>query len=422
MTYRGNSLGRARRRHPARRAAGRSASRVDVVLLEQGALVQRMLKGDFESIMFVFNATNLDPAMNPDFWLSSGSAHIWNIGQPKPATDWEKEIDDLMGTVMTQRRSGRAQAGVRRRCRRSSPSNLPVLYFVAPRLYMGVSTRVGGLTPSILRPQLLWNVDRMTVKPAPVSRVMGRYLLRRLGFALLLVFVVSSAALLLTRIAPGDFATDAGPRPDRRAARAAARRARARSVARRRSICRGSAAPCDSTSAARCCIRGPVSTLVSERALNTAVLATVALLLATADRHSARHLFRHATRGAGRSIVRALSVLGLSVPPLIGSLALVFLAARTGWFPVGGMTSSAGIELTWAQWLADLARHLPLPALALAHSAGRDARAPAVASHRRRIARARSSPPAARAASIARGRSCVTRGRCRCARCSASTA
>ena len=37
---------------------------------------------------------------------------------------------------------------------------------------------------------------------------MGRYLLRRLGFALLLVFVVSSASLLLTRLAPGDITTD----------------------------------------------------------------------------------------------------------------------------------------------------------------------------------------------------------------------
>jgi len=35
---------------------------------------------------------------------------------------------------------------------------------------------------------------------------MGRYLIRRLGFAVLLIFVVSSAALLLTKVAPGDFA------------------------------------------------------------------------------------------------------------------------------------------------------------------------------------------------------------------------
>ncbi|MEP6783570.1 MAG: ABC transporter substrate-binding protein, partial [Acidobacteriota bacterium] len=73
---------------------------VDVVLLEQGALVQRMLKGQFDSIFFVVSASSLDPAMNPDFWLSSGSAHVWNIGQTTPATDWEKQIDDLMLTVM----------------------------------------------------------------------------------------------------------------------------------------------------------------------------------------------------------------------------------------------------------------------------------------------------------------------------------
>jgi peptide/nickel transport system permease protein len=71
-------------------------------------------------------------------------------------------------------------------------------------------------------------------------------------------------------------------------------------------------------------------------------------------------------RGRLRSLLRALSLIALSVPPLIGSLALVFLAARTGWFPVGGMTSSSGIDVTWAEYLADLARHLPMPALALA--------------------------------------------------------
>jgi peptide/nickel transport system substrate-binding protein len=137
--------------------------RVDVVMLEQGALIQRMIKGDFESIYFLFTTTHLDPAMNPDFWLSSGSAHVWNIGQPKPATDWEKEIDDLMVTVM-----GSVDQAERKRAfdnvQKIFADNLPVLYFVTPRLYMGVSTRIGGITPAILRPQLLWNIERMTVK------------------------------------------------------------------------------------------------------------------------------------------------------------------------------------------------------------------------------------------------------------------
>jgi peptide/nickel transport system permease protein len=34
--------------------------------------------------------------------------------------------------------------------------------------------------------------------------------------------------------------------------------------------------------------------------------------------------------------------------------------------PVGGMTSSGGLDPTWGTWLADVVRHLPVPALALA--------------------------------------------------------
>ena len=136
---------------------------VDVVLLEQGSLVERMLQGQFESIFFVVTATSLEPAMNADFWLSSGSAHVWNMNQPKPATDWEKQIDDLMLKVMTS-----VDQDERKKTfdevQKVFAANLPVLYFVAPRMYMGVSERVGGLSPSVIRPQLLWNIDRMTVK------------------------------------------------------------------------------------------------------------------------------------------------------------------------------------------------------------------------------------------------------------------
>jgi peptide/nickel transport system permease protein len=109
----------------------------------------------------------------------------------------------------------------------------------------------------------------------------------------------------------------------------------------------------------------PVSALIGDRALNTAVLATAALLLATAIGLPLGIYSGTRTSGPGRWLVRALSLLTISVPPLIGSLALVFIAARTGWFPVGGMSSSAGLDSGWTQWLADVARHLPVPALAL---------------------------------------------------------
>lgn len=136
---------------------------MQLAVLDQPALIERMIKGQFEAILFIISSTNLDPAMNSDFWLSSGSSHLWNTLQEKPATDWEKEIDDLMKVVM-----GSVDQAERRRVfdqiQMVFAENLPVIYFVAPRLYMGTSTRVGGLTPSILRPQLLWNAERMTVQ------------------------------------------------------------------------------------------------------------------------------------------------------------------------------------------------------------------------------------------------------------------
>lgn len=194
---------------------------------------------------------------------------------------------------------------------------------------------------------------------------MGRYLLRRLGFALLLILVISSASLLLTTLAPGDITSDQAFLLDPDAL--AKRRAELgldRPLPEQYLAWLSGAVQLDFGRSLL--YSRPVSALVGERALNTAVLALVALVLATAIGLPLGVYSGSRPRGLGRAAVRVLSILALSIPPLIGSLALVFLAARTGWLPVGGMTSSSGIELTWAQWLADLARHLPIPALALA--------------------------------------------------------
>ena len=172
LTYRGNSSlerGSAVLREDLRPLG----IAVDVVALEQGALTERMVKGDFEAIAFFFSSSNLDPAMNPDFWLSSGSAHIWNIGQATPATEWEKQVDGLMQKVM----SGTDQAERKQffdQVQKIFAENLPVIYFVAPRMYMGVSSRVGSMSPTILRPQLLWSADTLTVSATGATGQGGR--------------------------------------------------------------------------------------------------------------------------------------------------------------------------------------------------------------------------------------------------------
>ncbi len=193
---------------------------------------------------------------------------------------------------------------------------------------------------------------------------MTQYLLRRLAVALLLVFVVSSAALVLTRLAPGDITTEQALTLD------AATRARMRAelgldrpLAAQYLSWLGGVARLDFGRSLL--YSRPVSQLVGERALNTAALASVALLLATLL-GVPLGIYTGSGRGPGPSAVRVLSVVALSVPPLVGSLVLVLLAARTGWAPVGGMSSVGAVDLSWARWVADVLGHMPVPALALA--------------------------------------------------------
>jgi peptide/nickel transport system permease protein len=96
----------------------------------------------------------------------------------------------------------------------------------------------------------------------------------------------------------------------------------------------------------------------------TAVLAFTALIAATLIGIPLGVFTGSYPEGVAAKVLRAASLVVLSIPPLVGSLALVLIAARTGWFPIGGMTS--GIAPSWAAWFADLARHIPLPVIALA--------------------------------------------------------
>ena len=113
----------------------------------------------------------------------------------------------------------------------------------------------------------------------------------------------------------------------------------------------------------------PVIDLIPERAANTAILALSALFLATIVGLPLGILTGTYRGGALPGTVRAVSVLLLSMPPLLTSLLLVFLAARTGWFPIGGMRSidsasgGAAMDLLWHMVVPVLALAMPLTAM-----------------------------------------------------------
>src|SRR5436190_6913907 len=186
------------------------------------------------------------------------------------------------------------------------------------------------------------------------------YISRRILFALVLVFAVSSASMMLARLAPGDYVTEtlgAG------ASRADIDRARARYGLNRgfgeqyRDWLAG-AIRLDFGRSMQ--YDRPVTDLIPERALNTGILAVTALLVATLIGLPLGVVTGTRRHGVVPSAIRGVSLVLLSMPPLLTSLFFVFLAAKSGWLPAGGMTSSGG------GGLADLLSHMIVPVAALA--------------------------------------------------------
>ena len=139
---------------------------VDVVNLDPPSLFKRWQTGDYESIYHGFQTSSTDPAMSLDFWFSSGNTHFWNPHQPKPATAWEAQIDDLMRQQIaapTLAERQRIFADVQR----IFAEHVPALYFVAPKVTIAVSPRVANANPAPLIPQLLWSADTLAVNRPP---------------------------------------------------------------------------------------------------------------------------------------------------------------------------------------------------------------------------------------------------------------
>ena len=175
-----------------------------------------------------------------------------------------------------------------------------------------------------------------------------RFLAWRTAGALVLVFAVASGAMLLAQLAPGDFATSQREMDPEFIKAERHRLGLDQPIGQRYARWAGRLFALDFGDSFQ--YQQPVAALVRDRAANTAVLAAAALIVATALGIPCG-IVTGSRRGAAAGLLRAGSLVLLSVPPLISSLVLLTLAAATGWLPVSGM---GGL------------RHLVVPTLALA--------------------------------------------------------
>jgi peptide/nickel transport system substrate-binding protein len=136
---------------------------VDVVTLDVSQVIDAfVVKQKYDAVYFNATKSDLDPGTNPDFWLSAGSAHVWNLQQKTPATEWERRIDDLMSRQIASRDMAERKQ-IYDEVQKVFSEHLPMIYFVAPRIYVAHSARVLNLAPSESRPQLLWRPEMVAV-------------------------------------------------------------------------------------------------------------------------------------------------------------------------------------------------------------------------------------------------------------------
>ena len=182
-----------------------------------------------------------------------------------------------------------------------------------------------------------------------------RYVVRRVAVAVLLVLLVSSCALLLARLAPVDLEFSTDP------VVAAAERRRLgldRPLVEQYLTWLGRAVRLDFGDSVK--YGRPVSALIRERAGNSVQLGVASLVVATILGIPLGIVTGSRSGGAFTGVIRTASIVLLSVPSLVTSLALLLVAARTGWFPAGGLPPESAGPLETARYL-----FLPVVALAL---------------------------------------------------------
>ena len=110
----------------------------------------------------------------------------------------------------------------------------------------------------------------------------------------------------------------------------------------------------------------PVLWLINSRLLNTLLLNVVALVIAwliavPVGIHAATHQYSPTD-----NLLSLGAYVGISTPTFFSGLLLLFAAFKTGWLPIGGMTSLDYPLLPWYGKVLDVSQHIIIPASVLA--------------------------------------------------------
>lgn len=139
--------------------------RAQVVPLEFRAVLDRVFQThDYEASLLGLGNGDVDPTPEMNVWLSSGGTHLWDLGESRPATPWEAEIDRLMKQQLVT-----LNFSVRKhlydQMQALVAENLPIICLVSPNILVGAKNGIGNFHPAIMDHYTLWNVEQLFLLP-----------------------------------------------------------------------------------------------------------------------------------------------------------------------------------------------------------------------------------------------------------------
>jgi peptide/nickel transport system substrate-binding protein len=147
---------------------------VHVVPLEFRDVLNRVFQTyDYEASIMGLGGGDADPNPEMNVWLSNGGTHLWHLGESKPATEWEAQIDQLMQKQMVQLKH-KERKHLYDQVQEIIAANLPFVFLATPNIVVGAKKDLANFKPAILDPNTLWNVEQLYYSPGNAAHAGGK--------------------------------------------------------------------------------------------------------------------------------------------------------------------------------------------------------------------------------------------------------
>lgn len=138
--------------------------KLQVAPIEFGELTRRVSQSfEYDAALLGTSPSEPDPSGYANVLRSSSPFNQWHPKQPKPATEWEAHIDELI-TAQGREPNPERRRALFHEVQQILAEQLPVIPIVARHLASASNQRVGNHRPSTMLPYSMWNAEELFVR------------------------------------------------------------------------------------------------------------------------------------------------------------------------------------------------------------------------------------------------------------------